>query len=106
MSDDMFRYQCCLLEYGIIQWNFFDAVTEGDGLKILCSWKFMSPYLFNDGTHRQLMDVTSVACHHAHNHSKVMGKLDRNMRSMVSTQLRLTKVVQCQKTFLGTNVVF
>ena len=35
------------------------------------------------------------------------GKIERNMRrSMVSTQLRLTKVVLCQTTCLGTNVVF
>ena len=47
-KDDMFNYQCSLLEYGMIILNFFDAIKEGDGKRILRSWKFQLPYLRKD----------------------------------------------------------
>ena len=45
--DDMFNYQCSFLEYGMIILNFFDAIKEGDGERILRCWKFQ-PYLKKD----------------------------------------------------------
>lgn len=47
-KDDMFNYQCSFLEYGMIILNFFDAIKEGDGRRILRSWKFQLPYLRKD----------------------------------------------------------
>ena len=34
-KDDMFNYQCSLLEYGMLILNFLDAVKEGDGNSLL-----------------------------------------------------------------------
>ena len=47
-TDDMFNYQCSLLEYGMLILNFFDAIREGDGKRIFRCWKFQLPYLRND----------------------------------------------------------
>ena len=49
-QDDMYNYQCSLLEYGCIVLNFYDAISEGDGLRVVRCWKFMLPYLKHDGT--------------------------------------------------------
>ena len=46
--DDMFNYQCSFLEYGMLILNFFDAIKEGDGKRIVRCWKFQLPYLRND----------------------------------------------------------
>ena len=48
-SDDMRSYQCSLLEYGMLQMNLHDAVSEGDGARVLRCWKYMLPYLRKDG---------------------------------------------------------
>ena len=47
-KDDMFNYQCSLLEYGMLILNFFDAIREGDGKRIFRCWKFQLPYLRSD----------------------------------------------------------
>ncbi len=47
--DDVKSYQCSLLEYGMLQINFHDAISEGDGARVLRCWKFMLPYLRKDG---------------------------------------------------------
>lgn len=47
-KDDMYNYQCSFLEYGMIILNFFDAIKEGDGKRILRSSKFQLPYLRKD----------------------------------------------------------
>ena len=39
--DDMLAYQKALLEYGMLVVNFWDAVAEGDGERILRCWKFL-----------------------------------------------------------------
>ena len=49
VQDDMFNYQCSLLDIGMIILNFYDAVSEGDGMRVVRCWKFMLPYLKNDG---------------------------------------------------------
>ena len=48
-DDDMLNYQCSLLEYGMLQLHFHDAISEGDGARVLRCWKFMMPYLHKDG---------------------------------------------------------
>ncbi|XP_028518482.1 uncharacterized protein LOC114576306 [Exaiptasia diaphana] len=47
-TDDMFNYQCSFLEYAMIIFNFFDAIKEGDGKRVVRCWKFQLPYLRND----------------------------------------------------------
>eukprot|EP00794_Sanderia_malayensis_P001309 gene1309-1449_t len=47
--DDMHNYQCAFMEYGMILRNFHDTISEGDGQRILQSWKFMLPCLKVDG---------------------------------------------------------
>jgi hypothetical protein len=47
--DDMFNYQLALLEYGMLFSNFCDAVSEGDGQRIIRCWKFFLLFLKNDG---------------------------------------------------------
>lgn len=34
-SDDMFNYQCSLMDHGLLYMNFTDAVAEGDGDRIM-----------------------------------------------------------------------
>ncbi len=50
IQDDMFNYQCFLLVIGMLILNFYDAVLEGDGMCVVRCWKYMLPYLKNDGT--------------------------------------------------------
>eukprot|EP00794_Sanderia_malayensis_P014497 gene14497-16004_t len=49
-SDDMYNYQCSLLEYLMIVRNFKDAASEGDGDRILRCWRFLLPYMKADGS--------------------------------------------------------
>ena len=48
-KDDMYNYQLALLEVGMLVQNFYDAISEGDGERIVRCWKFFLPYLRNDG---------------------------------------------------------
>ena len=34
-QDDVFSYQCALLEYGWILLNSYDAVSKGDGMRVI-----------------------------------------------------------------------
>ena len=45
MKDDVRKYQLALLEYGMLYLNFCDAISEGDGLRILRCWKFVLMFL-------------------------------------------------------------
>ncbi|XP_065061936.1 uncharacterized protein LOC135688833 [Rhopilema esculentum] len=47
--DDMLNYQLVLLEFGMLVQNFFDAIIEGDGERIVRCWEFFLPYLRCDG---------------------------------------------------------
>ena len=49
VDDEMLSYQLSLLELGMIVVNFFDAISEGDGARLIRQWKFMLPHLRNDG---------------------------------------------------------
>lgn len=46
--DDMLSYQKALMEYALLLLNFKDAISEGDGDRILRCWKFFLPHLRND----------------------------------------------------------
>ena len=46
--DDMLNYQYPLLEYGMLFCNFSDAVSEGDGQRIIWFWKFFLMFLKGD----------------------------------------------------------
>ena len=48
-SDDMFNYQSSFLEVGMLLANFYDAISEGDGQRVVCCWKFILLYLVQDG---------------------------------------------------------
>ena len=45
----MLNYQYALLEYGMLFRNFSDAVSEGDGQRIMRCWKFFLLFLKGDG---------------------------------------------------------
>ena len=49
VKDDVRNYQLALLEYGMLYLNFCDAISEGDGLRILRCWKFFLMFLKADG---------------------------------------------------------
>ena len=49
IQDDMFSYQCSLLNIGMVIKNFFDAVSKCDCLRVVRSWKYMLQYLRHDG---------------------------------------------------------
>ena len=47
--DDMLAYQKVLLDYGMLVLNFWDAISEGDGGRIIRCWKFFLMYLKHQG---------------------------------------------------------
>ena len=47
-EDDMYNYQIAFLEFGMIVMNYLDAVSEGDGLRVFRSWKYILSYLRED----------------------------------------------------------
>ena len=47
-GDDMLAYQRSLLEYGVLLLNFWDAISEGDGQRVVRCWKFFLLYLKHD----------------------------------------------------------
>lgn len=49
-NDDMFNYQCSLLQYGLLYLNFKDAIAEGDGSRIIRIWKFFLLYFRENST--------------------------------------------------------
>ncbi|XP_028404057.1 uncharacterized protein LOC114526731 isoform X1 [Dendronephthya gigantea] len=48
-DDDMLSYQRSLLDYGMLVLNFFDAISEGDGQRVVRCWKFFLMYLKHQG---------------------------------------------------------
>ena len=49
-SDDIFNYQCNLLNHGLLYANFRDAISEGDGERIIRCWKFLLLHFYADGS--------------------------------------------------------
>lgn len=50
-KDDMFDYNCALLSDGFLFLNFLDAISEGDGLRIMQQYKYIMVYCKADGSH-------------------------------------------------------
>ena len=48
-GDDMLAYQRALLDYGMVILNFWDAISEGDGERVIRCWKFFLMYLKHQG---------------------------------------------------------
>jgi hypothetical protein len=48
--DDMLAYQKAFLDYGMLIMNFWDAIAEGDGDRVLRCWKFFLMYLKHQGS--------------------------------------------------------
>ena len=46
---DVRNYQLAILEYGLLYLNFCDAISEGDGMRIIQCWKFFLMFLKVDG---------------------------------------------------------
>ena len=44
----MYSYQKALLDYGMAILTFFDAISEGDGARVIRNWKFLLLYLHHD----------------------------------------------------------
>lgn len=63
-QDDMLNYQLALLEIGLLIQNFYDAISEGDGARVIRCWKFALPYLKNDGTSssKYALEALYMAC--------------------------------------------
>ena len=50
-DDDVYNYNCALLADGLFFLNFLDAVSEGDGLRLMRQYKYMLLYCRADGHH-------------------------------------------------------
>ena len=46
-SDNMFNYQCSLMDHGLLYMNFTDAIT-GDGDRIMRCWKYLLLHFYSD----------------------------------------------------------
>lgn len=44
-ADDMYNYQKQLIEFGMLRMNVRDAISEGDGSRVVRRWKFLLLYL-------------------------------------------------------------
>ena len=51
LKDDVFNYNCALLADGLFFLNFLDAVSEGDGFRLITQYKYMMLYCRADGHH-------------------------------------------------------
>ena len=43
-NDDVYNYNCALMTDGLFFLNFLDAVSEGDGLRLMRQYKYMLLY--------------------------------------------------------------
>ena len=48
VCDDILSYQKALMEYGLLLYNFKDAINEGDGERNIRCWKFFLIHVRND----------------------------------------------------------
>lgn len=47
--DDMYNYQCSIIDHGLLYLNFTDAIAEADGDRIMRCWKFLLLHFYFDG---------------------------------------------------------
>lgn len=50
-GDDVYSYNCALLTDGLFFLNFLDAISEGDGHRLMRQYKYMLLYCRSDGQH-------------------------------------------------------
>ena len=50
-DDDVYSYNCALLTDGLFFLNFLDAISEGDGQRLMRQYKYMLLYCRSDGQH-------------------------------------------------------
>ena len=50
-DDDMYNYQTSFMQLAMVIYNFHDAISEGDGDRILRQWKFMLLFYKADDPH-------------------------------------------------------
>ena len=55
--DDMYNYQCNLLDQGLFYLNFIDAVAEGDGNKIIRCWKFLMLHFYAEKKYKYAIEA-------------------------------------------------
>ena len=62
--DDTYKYNCCLLSYGLLFVEFLDAIAEGDGDRNLRCWKMLLLHFKNDtgSTKYASLHFKSTAC--------------------------------------------
>ena len=59
--DDMLAYQKSLLDYGMLLLNFFDAISESDGDRVVRSWKFFLMYMkHQEGSSKYALEALYV----------------------------------------------
>lgn len=51
VKDDVFNYNCGLLTDGFLFFNFLDAISEGDGMRIMRQYKYIMLYCKADESH-------------------------------------------------------
>lgn len=57
-ADDMYNYQKSLMKYGMLIMNIRDAISEGDGSRVVRCWKFLLLYLKHDnGSQKYSLEV-------------------------------------------------
>ena len=55
--DDMYNYQCNLLDQGLFYMNLIDAIAEGDGDRIIRSWKFLMLHFFAEKRYKYAIEA-------------------------------------------------
>ena len=50
-GDNVYSYNCALLTDGLFFLNFLDAISEGDGQRLMGQYKYMLLYCRSDGQH-------------------------------------------------------
>ena len=62
-QDDMYNYQKSLVEIGMLIMNIQDAISEGDGGRVVRCWKFLLIYLKHDnGSQKYSLEVLYTLC--------------------------------------------
>lgn len=64
-DDDVYNYSCALMADGSFFLNFLDAVSEGDGLRLMRQYKYMLLYCRADGHHSNKYSLSVSISHSA-----------------------------------------
>lgn len=65
LDDDVYNYNCALMADGSFFLNFLDAVSEGDGLRLMRQYKYMLLYCRADGHHSNKHSLSVSISHSA-----------------------------------------